>query len=81
LIGAAFARRVSVQQRFQKMARNVLNSRFPFARNFLLSEKSRLRSLQPRKALDVTTHTKKPTAHVSTFVFPTLYQTQKKQKC
>ena len=32
------------QQRFQEMARNVLNSRLSIVRNFILAEKSRLRS-------------------------------------
>jgi len=37
-------KRANAQQRFQKMARNVLNSRLSIARNFILAEKSRLRS-------------------------------------
>jgi len=32
------------QQRFQEMARNVVNSRFSFARNIILVENMRLRS-------------------------------------
>ena len=33
-----------VQQRFAKMAKYVVNSRLYFARNFILAERSRLRS-------------------------------------
>ena len=32
------------QQRLQEMARNVVNSRLSFARNFILAEKSQFRS-------------------------------------
>ncbi|MEC5158620.1 vacuolar-type H+-ATPase subunit E/Vma4 [Chryseobacterium sp. MP_3.2] len=34
----------NAQQRFQEMARNVVNSRFSFARNIFLVENMRLRS-------------------------------------
>ena len=39
-----------VQQRFCKIANFVVNSRLRFARNFILTENTRLRSSQPRKA-------------------------------
>jgi hypothetical protein len=39
-----------VQQRFCEIAKYVVNSNLSFARNFILAEKSRLRSSQPRKA-------------------------------
>jgi hypothetical protein len=39
-----FSIKAICQQRFQEMARNVLNSRFSFARNTILVENMRLRS-------------------------------------
>jgi len=38
------------QQRFCKIAKYVVNSLKSFARNFILAEKTRLRSSQPRQA-------------------------------
>ena len=39
-----------VQQRFCEIANYVVNSCLSFARNFILAERTRLRSSQPRKA-------------------------------
>jgi len=38
------------QQAFGKIANFVVNSRFRFARNFILTENNRFRSSQPRQA-------------------------------
>ena len=38
------------QQRFCEIAKYVVSSSLSFARNFILAEKSRLRTSQPRKA-------------------------------